>query len=122
MWEIATALTHNPTEIDKLLREGYEPFAVTTDAWGERIWLKRTAELEFTKVNGTLCVGEEKVENAFHSKGDRTRFDINMETAGKTLAYLKKLSENTGEIHNKPKSVKGTSRRATGKPKGETIS
>ena len=44
MWTIATALVRNVGGLENLLEEGYEPFAVTTDSYGDRIWLKRKVE------------------------------------------------------------------------------
>ena len=41
MWEINTVLVNNGKQVNALLEDNYEPFAVSTDSWGERIWFKR---------------------------------------------------------------------------------
>jgi len=60
MWEIASAI--RPEDVENFLQQGYEPFAVTIDTQGERIWLKK--ELKELK--------ELKESNAeIHSQQDR---------------------------------------------------
>lgn len=42
MWELAQAHQGNPAMVERYLREGYEPFAVSTDSHSfPIIWLKR---------------------------------------------------------------------------------
>lgn len=46
MWEVASALVIKVVDVNQFLKDGYEPFAITTDKVGwERIWLKRKVKL-----------------------------------------------------------------------------
>jgi len=41
MWKFGAASTGEPARIEWYLREGYEPFTVTTDMPSDKIWFKK---------------------------------------------------------------------------------
>ena len=44
MWMLSSAMVSNREVIERFLQEGYEPFAVTLDVRGERVWFKKEVE------------------------------------------------------------------------------
>ena len=41
MWDISAVMSSSQEEVERFLHRGYEPFAVTSNDNGERIWLKK---------------------------------------------------------------------------------
>jgi len=52
MWEVASVSINDAEKVTAYLRDNYEPFAVTADYRGERIWLRK--ELKDDKVPSTV--------------------------------------------------------------------
>ena len=51
MWELARAAINNPKGIEFYLKAGFEPFAVTNDAYqGEVVWLKKVKKVKGVEV------------------------------------------------------------------------
>lgn len=51
MWKLASVSVRNNEQVEYYLRQGYEPFAVTSEYGGERLWLKCKEVKETRKKN-----------------------------------------------------------------------
>lgn len=44
MWQLLSAMVRDKERVELYLKEGYEPFTVSPDVRGERVWFKKEVE------------------------------------------------------------------------------
>ena len=71
MWSLVTTLVSDKEKVEQYLSQGYEPFTVSSDPRGERVWLKKELtpeDIEFERKIQSIGGRAPKETNEAHSQ------------------------------------------------------